>query len=314
MVRISRAIPYLCGLPYARRMARRVVTLSYTCFVDDSGGDGRSPVFVLGAWIACCEAWERFSDAWEISLQGPPKALGFHKGKRYFRHTDAVNQKACFAGFTSEMATRKAINLAWLVRPFQDHMLGYAVTVPMDQHKAVVQDQAIVRRGNIHHMLKSPFYPAFKQLVPDVYESYWNQGHRDPIDIIVDGDGKTDKAFNDMKAIFDDVKKQTKGEPQYAVIGDIFQRSAKDLAPLQLADMLAGQTRMNHVDLRRAEVLRLWEKHKIQIHNHVVSQAEMEAWSQPLNVALATKVLMKIKIERDNPPVMSKRRVKKKKP
>jgi hypothetical protein len=59
----------------------------------------------------------------------------------------------------------------------------------------------------------------------------------------VDGD-KTDKAAGDMIEIFKYVKEQTKGEPHNAVIGDIFQRSAKDLAPLQLADMLAGQIRL----------------------------------------------------------------------
>lgn len=296
-------------------MARRVMTLSYTCFVDDSGGDGRSPVFVLGAWIARCDAWEKFSDAWEVSLQGPPKPLSIHKGKRYFRHHDAKNLKACFAKFTPQQAALKTVNLAWLVHPFQPHMLGYTVTVPLDQHKAIVQDRAVLKRGQINRVHKNPFYLAFQQLVPDVYESYWNQGLRDPVDIIVDGDGKTDKAFNDMKAIFADVKERTKGEPHYVVMGDIFQRSAKDLAPLQLADMLAGQTRLKHIDWTQAGVLYLWRRHEIQIHNETISRQLMKAWAETMNATIATRVLTRIKINRENPKprVMSKRRVKKKK-
>src|SRR2546423_717521 len=127
---ISRAIPYFCGLPYARRMARRVMTLGYTCFVDDSGNDGKSHFFVLGAWIARVDCWEFFSNAWDGVLAMPP-ALRKHNGKRYFRHTDALNQKACFAGLTMPEIANKMIALAGMVKTFQHHMLGYTVTVPM---------------------------------------------------------------------------------------------------------------------------------------------------------------------------------------
>jgi hypothetical protein len=182
-----------------------------------------------------------------------------------------------------------------MVKPFQHHLLGYTASVPMHHHKAIVEANAVRIRGEINRVHKNPFYMAFEQLVPDVYESYWREGERNPIDIIVDGDGRSDKAFNDMKAIFEHVKEQTKGEPEYAVMGDIFQRSAKDLAPLQLADMLAGQARLRRTE--PAGVWELWKRDRIQIHNESISPHKMKSWAETMNATLATKRLQNIAAE-----------------
>jgi hypothetical protein len=38
-------------------------------FIDDSGNDGKSPVFILAGYIASAENWEGFSDEWENTLK-----------------------------------------------------------------------------------------------------------------------------------------------------------------------------------------------------------------------------------------------------
>jgi hypothetical protein len=283
----------------------------FTCYVDDSGFDGKSPMFVLGAWIADCEAWDMFSNLWEIALDDP-RPLVAHNGKRYFHHTDAMNRTKCFEGFSVQETIDKMQRLGSLILPFRHHMLGYISLVSMKAHKECVSDPAVRVRGEINPVHQHPFYVAFKELVPDVYESYWNQGVREPIDIIVDGE-KEDRPLRDMKATFEYVKEESKGEPGCEIMGDIFGRSAKDLAPLQLADMLASQTRMKSVDLRKAFVRQSWDQNQMQIHRRVIKRAEMKGWGEMMNATLSLKRLATLKNQRENPKpkVMSKRRVRK---
>jgi hypothetical protein len=43
-------------------------------FIDDSGWDGQSPVFVLADYIAKTEQWEAFSDEWQKASDHPEPA------------------------------------------------------------------------------------------------------------------------------------------------------------------------------------------------------------------------------------------------
>src|SRR5215217_4629362 len=101
----------------------------FRCFVDDSGRDGRSPKTIAAGWVARCDDWERFTDAWQISLEADnnPKALkSDEQGRLYFKYSEAVSKQKCFEGFTSEEAALKAVNLAHLFIGIP--MVGYVVT------------------------------------------------------------------------------------------------------------------------------------------------------------------------------------------
>jgi hypothetical protein len=38
-------------------------------YIDDSGNDGKSPVFVLAGYVSTTEKWETFSDEWDAVLR-----------------------------------------------------------------------------------------------------------------------------------------------------------------------------------------------------------------------------------------------------
>jgi len=311
-LRISRAVPYFCGLPFQKRMARRIVTLDdyRTCYVDDSGGDGRSAVFFLGAWVTRVGVWERFSDAWDLLLNAP-RPLKKHKGKQYFRHTDVITRTACFKGFTEQEAAHKTVSLAGLLIAIRADVVGFRVNIPLADFTELVQDKAIVVRNKIHLSQRNPLYLALMHLIPAIYISQHQLGVRDVIDIIVDGD-KTDKALSDMRIIFNNAKQSFQSQPWYPLLGDMYPRSAKDLAPLQASDMLAGQTRKGLMDKQEAPITRYWREGKVPIWATTVNRSTMKKWSEQMNEALSTDRLIAI-TDKGKPQVISKRRVKKKK-
>jgi len=288
----------------------------FRCFVEDSGKEAiDSPAFVLSSWTARVDDWERFSDAWEISLGADnPKPLGYHKGYRYFRHHDAVTQEACFAGFTPQEAALKTTSLAWLLVGMR--VAGISVLVPHGEHKAYVKDKAITRRGKMRPEQKHPFYIAFTHLVPLIHALHYHSGFRDKIDFIFDGD-KTDRALRDCIREFGSVKEDYKNEIWYPLMGEIIPGDDKELAPLQAADMLAGQLRKTIVESEVQPIIKLWEDNRVKVHGEYIGQPKLEAWSSRFNQGLATDVLTRIKDEREGrlpPRVMSKRREKKEKP
>ena len=56
-------------------------------FIDDSGWDGQSPVFVLAGYVAKAEQWEAFSTDWQLALDCPdPAPLQVLKTNQIYRN------------------------------------------------------------------------------------------------------------------------------------------------------------------------------------------------------------------------------------
>ena len=62
-------------------------------YVDETGNDGRSPVFLFSALIAPADKWAGFSDRWEACLKASPRI-------RYLKMDEAEGRSKEFRGFT----------------------------------------------------------------------------------------------------------------------------------------------------------------------------------------------------------------------
>jgi hypothetical protein len=60
-----------CGLPSHKRKRRLFAML--VAHIDDSGSEGKGPVFVLAGYVADTEQWKKFSDQWQIALDIRPR-------------------------------------------------------------------------------------------------------------------------------------------------------------------------------------------------------------------------------------------------
>lgn len=69
-------------------------------FIDDSGWDGQSPVFVLAGYVAKAEQWEAFSDEWQKVLDhSDPAPIQVLKTNQIYRNNVP---NTIFHGWTNE--------------------------------------------------------------------------------------------------------------------------------------------------------------------------------------------------------------------
>src|SRR5205085_773954 len=59
-------LSFLSGLPTYQRKTWTLVMIQG--YVDDTGNDGRSPIFLFSALIGEAKAWDSFSNAWDACL------------------------------------------------------------------------------------------------------------------------------------------------------------------------------------------------------------------------------------------------------
>src|SRR5260370_14949240 len=85
-------------------------------YVDETGADGKSPLFLFSALI--CEAiiWAKFSDNWDVVLRASPSI-------RYFKMDEATGLDGEFYGFSIAERDRKIEELC--------HVLGATSAVEL---------------------------------------------------------------------------------------------------------------------------------------------------------------------------------------
>src|SRR5438067_1373413 len=97
---------FLSGLPEAAR--KRRVLMPLQAFIDDSGGRGQGPVFVLAGLIGEAEDWADFSTRWCRALHSPPRI-------EHFKMHDAAHRRGQFARVSKAARNAKVERLVRVV-------------------------------------------------------------------------------------------------------------------------------------------------------------------------------------------------------
>ena len=97
----------VCGLPAVKREKWLLGMLA--CYTDDSGSDGKRPVFVLAGYIATVDQWKLFSDKWQVALKSGPRPLA------YFKMVDAYWKLRQFDGWSNAERDDKLIELGQII-------------------------------------------------------------------------------------------------------------------------------------------------------------------------------------------------------
>jgi hypothetical protein len=80
-------------------------------FIDDSGSEPQSPVFLLAGHIAPMENWKRFSNEWQACLAKAP-------GARYYKSSEAMHLQGEFGlhkGWSSDLRDERVIELSKII-------------------------------------------------------------------------------------------------------------------------------------------------------------------------------------------------------
>jgi hypothetical protein len=219
------------GLPKSERDRRQIMMLQ--AFVDDSGSDPQSFVYVLAGFVASPAQWAAFTDEWEKALNQSPRLA-------YFKNNEAMGLKGQFnktCGWSSQKRDDRLVALAQIIRKHIPER--FSVAMRHGDYKHYMHGIPVARRmKNLEH----PYFMLFHEIMLCVAAIHSMSKDVSPCQFVFDQQGKIGEraaawwpTFRQSMQIarVDFSPYFTESKPTFA--------SDEELRPLQAADMFAGQ-------------------------------------------------------------------------
>jgi hypothetical protein len=254
-------------------------------YIDDSGANTTSSVFVLGGFIAPVDNWLAFSTDWKAALDAPPR-LEYFKMKEAARLKDQFHPRR---GWTEELRDQRINTLAAIIQKYAVLRVSVAL-----RHSDFIKHLRSLPAVNRDLARDTPFVTALSLLMTAVAISREQNLLMEPIDFIFD---QQEGIEEELAPFWPGIKRRSE-KADSKIVRDCFRhmplfRDEKDFLPLQAADLYAWQIRRNHHNNRSlymppTETLRrLWS---IQGFDRFYSEAEIKVRAD-LERAMARKIL-----------------------
>jgi hypothetical protein len=170
------------GLAEPWRSRRPMLMLQ--AFIDDSGWDGQSPVFVLAGYIAKEKQWEDFSQDWQAVLDlHEPRPLRFLKTHQAYRLDYRESQ---FYGWTEAERDERLKKLALIINKHVEH--GIISVIPIEPYRRIFAGKFKT------DALDRPYFLSFFGIMVRLLQVA-HRIHEDRIDFIFDTLGGESKAL-----------------------------------------------------------------------------------------------------------------------
>lgn len=198
-------------------------------YADESGADGRGPVFVFSALICDAELWVHFSDRWDSCLKEEPRI-------RYFKMDEAEGLSNEFFGFSDterDIKVRKLCHVLSSYNPIEFHFIS---DLPM------VKKYWGAKSGR---PLTEPYFFPFHMVQVGIAHQVLMMGETQPYEMFFDEQvifGPRAKAWYPVIKAMQDVIVQA------VMPVEPFFRKDSDVLPLQAADLTAWVRRKLHND------------------------------------------------------------------
>lgn len=196
-----------------------------SAFMDDSGSEGKGPVFVLAGFISYTEIWERFSASWAECLTKPPALpyLKMSQAKRLhdtFRGWSSADRDERIKQFTDVILAQKVMTANVFALYWDDFRRA------RDEHPEVADCHAYDML--FHGVMASVTRNLLKLDIPQSVEFVFDeQGY---------AGSRSIATYQSMKwKLPDELTMQVAGSPRLA--------DDKIVLPLQAADLLAWHVR-----------------------------------------------------------------------
>jgi hypothetical protein len=255
-------------------------------FIDDSGNDGKSPVFILAGYIASAENWERFSNEWEKTLKPEDGMnLGVLKMADVYRNRVRGSR---YYGWADDQRDQR---LKSLIKVINSHALhGIVSIVPYKTYDAFIKGK--FNPPSLDRACFLSFFGIMTRLLAVAQQLKLD----DRIDFIFDSQDSENKPL--LMAEYDrfislappEIRALSGGYPEF--------KRDEDSLPLQAADMLAWHVRRYYFDLYNGkdptkepsniylanlfkpahDVLDIWDKARIKQVADVLSKS---SWRKP---------------------------------
>jgi hypothetical protein len=204
--------------------------------IDNSGWDGKSPVFVMAGYVAPEAHWESFADDWQMVLDlEKPRPLRVLKMNQAYRLGYPDSQ---FFGWTENERDDRLIEFVKVINKHAMH--GIVSVIPIEPYVKLF-------KGKFKpDALDRPYFLSFFGVLAELLKLTRDLKLDDRIDFFFDIEGGESKSLIDdqfdlcMSMAPDDIKNLVGGPPNF--------RKDEDLRPLQAADMYAWLVRKFYVD------------------------------------------------------------------
>jgi len=212
-------------------------------FIDDSGSEPKSPIFVLAGFIASAEQWATFSNEWQKVLDLPPKL-------KYFKMSEANNLTGEFHrrnGWTDQKRDDRLVAFVRVIQKYAQIRLSVSVNHDLFE-KYVGNLPATVRTlatdKPYNHLASNLIVAAAERLAKRSILTY---GPVTPCDFIFD----QQKGYADDFLLywpgFKNIANTTASELKDFIGSTPIFRNDQDFLPLQAADLYAWQVRNNYI-------------------------------------------------------------------
>jgi Protein of unknown function (DUF3800) len=258
-------------------------THAFTAFFDEASDDNR--VFLMAGWLGSSTEWEKFSDAWESELGREP-------GIKYFKHNEAVGLKDQFADWLEKDRDEKLLSLARIVVAHQ--ITGFIGGVALPRFRSFFSHSVMSRR-TLRSIVTftEPYHFCCNGVIAQTlgHQVEMERNITDPVGFIFDeGVPFLKDCISNYPALKKVLPQKTK-----AIAGTIVPGNDKKMAPLQAADMLAGQALLNIRTKTKPAALDVMRARRIFMFNCLPPDPQsIPKAVNLLNVVWSTKQLNKI--------------------
>jgi hypothetical protein len=231
------------GLPSGKRGKRALMV--FQVFIDDSGSEPQSPIFVLAGFIASHDNWARFSDDWQTELERVPKL-------DYFKMSEAAWLRGQFSRereWTESMRDNRVASFAAIVR--KHAAIRVEATMRHDDfNRYMASVPAVSRSLAIDH----PYVMLFFQTILAVALFQDRFGIIEPCDFIFDEQiGFSEEVNRQWRQFKSSLDKSTRSDLAKFVGSRPIFRNEIEFMPLQAADLCAWQLRNHYIENHRVE-------------------------------------------------------------
>jgi hypothetical protein len=170
------------GLPSGKRKRRLLMVLQ--AYIDDSGSEPQSPVFVLAGFVASATQWAAFSNDWQDVLDQEPK-LAYFKATQAERLQDEFDRRK---GWTSAKRKDRIISLARVIRKHIPEK--FFVAVGNRQFSKYMKGIKVPRN---YHAVDTPYFMLFYHIILCISAFHSLYRAIEPCDFIFDDQGSVGK-------------------------------------------------------------------------------------------------------------------------
>jgi hypothetical protein len=242
----------ITGYAEPQRGWRRIMCL--TAYVDDSGSEPESPVYVLGGLVLPADWWRTLSNEWSGVLGASPSI-------EYFKASEVGDRvKGPFRNFTGPERTRKVNALVDVL--CSAHPLALSISLEWKVFEGFRSKYNLLPIG------RDPYFFLYYSMIALSAQCAARESNPSPIDFVFDNQGDVGNSVVQWYQFFKDRM------PSWLILGKTPEFGDEKLCPpLQAADLFAWYGRRNALNAFNPEWQ--WQQNVGQLLNRYHSRSEI---------------------------------------